>query len=252
MKIGLLIPSTSNGRDWKNCKDTYLYNITFKTFIHSTLLDKGKDGGGEEQHTYIFYIGIDKNDKVLDTLEFKNELNRLTIIFKNIEIQYLYMDGIKKGHLTKMWNRLFDKAIKDECEYFFQCGDDIEFKTKGWVNDCIKQLQMNNNIGLVGPINNNSRILTQSFVSRKHYDLFGYYFPEEIINWFCDDWINEVYKGLNAYFPLHNHLCVNIGGEPRYTINNDPMINLNWNTNFTKMKNHCNEIVKRDLMRTKR
>lgn len=252
MKIGLLIPSTSNGRDWKSYKETYLYNITLKSFIHSTLLNKDKDKN-KEQHNYVFYIGIDKNDKILDTIEFRNEINRLTMVFKHIHFKYFHMnENIAKGHLTKMWNCLFIEALKDDCDYFFQCGDDIDFQTKGWVNDCIKQLQLNNNIGLVGPINNNSRILTQSFVSRKHYDLFGYYFPEEIINWFCDDWINEVYKGMNAYFPLQQHLCVNIGGQPRYTINNDSMINLHFNSSVNMMREKCTEVVKRDLMRIKR
>ena len=29
------------------------------------------------------------------------------------------MDGIAKGHLTVMWNRLFKKALDDNCDYFF-------------------------------------------------------------------------------------------------------------------------------------
>ena len=33
MKIGILIPSTSNGRDWKTGKETYLYSITLKSFL---------------------------------------------------------------------------------------------------------------------------------------------------------------------------------------------------------------------------
>lgn len=246
MKLGLLIPSTSNGRNWSSYKDTYLYNITLKTFLISTFGEKDK------HHTYVFYIGIDKNDKVLDTDDFKKEIQRLISLFKNVEIQYLYMDGITKGHLTPMWNRLFKKALDDNCDYFFQCGDDIEFKTKEWVDECIQTLQRNNNIGLTGPINNNPRILTQSFVSRKHYDLFSYFFPEEIINWFCDDWINEVYKGLNAFFPLHQHFCGNVGGEPRYIINNDPMINFNRNISLNRMRHICNEVVKRDLIRVKK
>ena len=138
----------------------------------------------------------------------------------NIDINFVYMDNIPKGHLTVMWNKLFKIAYDDECEYFFQCGDDIEFKTNGWVEDCISKLQENNNIGLVGPVNNNPRILTQSFVSKKHMELFGYYFPPEIINWFCDDWINEVYRSINKFFPLANHLCINVGGTPRYNVNN--------------------------------
>ncbi len=43
------------------------------------------------------------------------------------------MKNIKKGHLTAMWNRLFKKAYQEGCDYFYQCGDDIQFLDKGWV-----------------------------------------------------------------------------------------------------------------------
>ena len=76
---------------------------------------------------------------------------------------------------------------------------------------------MHDGIGMTGPMNNQD-ILTQSFVSRKHHDLFGYYFPEEIENWFCDNWMNEVYQGIDRYFPLKNHLCNNVGGKERYAV----------------------------------
>ena len=39
MKIGIIIPSTSNGREWTTYKETYLYNHTIKSFlliIHDT------------------------------------------------------------------------------------------------------------------------------------------------------------------------------------------------------------------------
>lgn len=229
--IGLLIPSTSNGRHWNNSEETYLYK-TLKSFINSTLLDQTIKNG----NIYKFYIGIDRNDKILDTEIFKTEINNIIKPFTNIQIEYIYMDGITKGHLTVMWNKLFIKALNDNCDYFFQCGDDIEFKTKGWIDDCIYTLQINDNIGLTGPINNHPHLLTQTFVSRKHYDLCGYYFPEEIINWYCDDWINEIYRSLNAYFPLQHHLCDNVGGETRYTINED------------KMREKCTELVNRDLL----
>jgi hypothetical protein len=131
------------------------------------------------------------------------------------------MSGITKGHLTVMWNRLFKKAYDDGYDYFFQCGDDISFKTTGWVNSCIEVLARNKDIGLAGPINNNSRILTQAMVSRKHMEIFGWFFPEEIINWCCDDWYNWVYQPKH-FFPLKEHFCSNDGGNPRYVVNNDP------------------------------
>lgn len=238
MKVGCIIPATSKNRTWNNVEESYLYTTTLKSFILTY----------NKEHTYTFYIGIDVGDQIYDNMENKQKLIRFCKIMKNIDIEFIYMDGITKGHLTIMWNRLFEKAYSDGCDYFFQCGDDVEFKTTNWVNDCIETLQNSENIGLVGPINNNPRILTQSFVSRKHMELFGYYFPPEIINWFCDNWINEVYKGINKFYPLRNHLCINIGGEPRYDINNEIYTN---NEQFVskcrEVNNICSSIVERDL-----
>jgi len=240
-KIGILIPSTSKDREWTTYKETYLFVHTLKSFFTTY----------DSEHQYVFYIGIDKDDKIYDTEETITQLRNFVSIMKNASIEFLYMDGIPKGHLTVMWNRLFEKAYNDNCNYFFQCGDDIVFKTNGWINDCIKTLQNNNDVGLVGPINNNPRILTQSFVSRKHMDLFEYYFPPEIVNWFCDDWINEVYKGIRHFFPLRNHSCINVGGEPRYDINNEKYATQHDFIGKIKgMRAHCMEIVKRDLCKT--
>jgi hypothetical protein len=243
MKIGLLIPSTSKGRDnWKMYKDTYLYSSTLKTFLLTY----------DKEHEYIFYIGIDKGDRIYDDDHSKEKFLQYAKIMKNISIQFIYMDGIKKGHLTVMWNRLFKIAYDDNCDYFFQCGDDIEFNTKNWVNDCIKTLKQSNNVGLTGPINNNSRILTQSFVSRKHMELFGYYFPEEIINWYCDNWYNDIYKKINHFYPLTNHYCANIGGQPRYNINNETITsNEQLRGSCIIMNLKCAELVERDYKRIK-
>jgi hypothetical protein len=52
-------------------------------------------------------------------------------------------------------------------------------------------------------------------------EIFGWYFPEEIKNWCCDDWYNMVYYP-NYLYPLQNHYAENKGGPPRYDINNDP------------------------------
>ncbi len=212
MKVGLIIPSTSKGRDeWTKIQDTYLWNLTLKTFIETC----------DPEHEYIFYVGIDDDDRIYSIPEHQTIL---THFLRNhaIRIQFISMAGISKGHLTKMWNRLFQIAYDEGCDYFFQCGDDISFQTHGWINACIQKLASNRNIGLAGPINNNSRILTQAMVSRKHMDIFGWFFPEKIINWCCDDWYNLVYQPTH-FFPLHTHYCSNDGGKPRYDIHNDPL-----------------------------
>lgn len=210
MKIALLIPSTSRGRDeWNTAEDTYLWNLTIQTFLTTR----------NTEHKYTFYIGIDDDDRIYSTDKSK-EFFTGKLAESGVDIQFISMSGITKGHLTVMWNRLFQKAYDDGCEYFFQCGDDISFRTGGWVNACVDALTKNNNIGLTGPINNNSRILTQAMVSRKHMEIFGWFFPVEIINWCCDDWYNWIYQPDN-FFPLRHHFCSNDGGNPRYVVNND-------------------------------
>ena len=230
-KIACLIPSTSNGRDWKQLTDTYLYKHTMKSYFHT--YNKG--------YLTRFYIGIDRNDPIYDNEENKKGFERLCSVIQNISIEFVYMDNVKKGHLTVMWNILFEKALQDGYDYFVQCGDDIEFHSKGWLSDAITILKNSNNIGVAGPLNNNPRILTQSIVSRKHYDLFGYYFPPEIKNWFCDDWINLVYRELKFFYPMKQHFCANIGGQPRYVINDG--------ASNQSVHQLCLQIVKKDVVK---
>ena len=236
MKIALLIPSTSRGRAWSSVKDTYLFNYTMKTF--GITCDK--------EHEYRFYIGIDRGDPIYDNAEVQRYLERFAAIMKHTSIEFIYMDGIAKGHLTVMWNRLFEKAYADGYDYFFQCGDDISFETAGWVNACIETLQKSDNIGMTGPFNNNSRILTQSFVSRTHMELFGHYFPEEIINWCCDDWINLVYQNIGRFYPLTAHFCINIGGDPRYEINNDAKFRLSFRKSVENLRKTTAKMAEND------
>ena len=209
--IAFLIPCTSKNKDkWKCMKDTYLYNLTLKTFLYTQSQD----------FKYIFYIGYDKDDRIYGNEAEQDTIKIFEKVFKNVSFDFVSMEDIQKGHLTAMWNRLFEKAYNENCHYFFQCGDDIRFQTKDWAKDCVSALKKNNDIGLAGPINNNNAILTQGMVSRKHMDIFGYFFPPEIINWCCDDWYNIVYSPKHL-FPLSDHYCSNEGGEPRYNINND-------------------------------
>lgn len=235
-KIGLLIPTTSKNRNWTNIKQTYLFDLTFKTALLTS----------DPSHNYVFYIGIDQDDMIFSKVDEQKQMLRFKLAFKNIDIKFIVMEGIQKGHLTKMWNILFKQAYDEDCDYFFQCGDDINFKTKGWISDCIETLKKNNDIGLTGPINNNPNILTQAFVSRKHMDIFGWFFPEEIINWGCDDWYNHVYKPDN-FFPLFHHFCSNDGGPPRYVVNNDKdffgSMNTNYDQNVRILRDNANNLA---------
>jgi hypothetical protein len=241
MNIALLIPCTSKGRDEWNCmKDTYLYNYTLKTF----LLTQTKE------YNYTFYIGYDEDDRIFSNISQQDIIKMFKKVFTNVDFKFIPFINITKGHVTKMWNILFKEAYNDECDYFFQCGDDIDFKTKDWVKDCIEVLQKNNNIGLSGPLNNNNRILTQAMVSRKHMEIFGYFFPEEIINWCCDDWYNYVYHP-EYFYPLKEHFCSNEGGTPRYNINNDENFIDDCRNKVTKLRKMAYELGENDKEKIK-
>ena len=232
-KIALLIPCTSKGRDyWQTMKDTYLNNLSVKHFLLTQ----------DKEHEYVFYIGYDSDDRIFADVTQQEILKRYSLVFKNISFVFLKFENITKGHVTKMWNVLFKQAYNDNSDYFYQCVDDIVFHTKGWVNDCILKLKANNDIGLAGPINNNNQILTQAFVSREHMAIFGWFFPEEIINWGCDDWYNHLYSP-TMFFPLKNHYCTNDGGTPRYIINNDPLYGLNANYNTRLIRTNARNLA---------
>ena len=147
-KVGALILATSKNRDsWKMMQDTYLFNLTLKSFLLTH----------DKEHDYIFYIGIDKGDRIFDNETQQREITRFSKVYKNIEFKFVTIENIEKGHVTVMWNKLFDYAYAGGCDYFYQCGDDIQFKTNGWVNDSIRVMIENDNLGITGPKNNNNR-----------------------------------------------------------------------------------------------
>jgi hypothetical protein len=51
------------------------------------------------------------------------------------------------------------------------------------------------NVGVVGPIcrEGNTRIITHDLVHRTHLEIFDYYYPPILSDWWMDDWITMVY-----------------------------------------------------------
>ena len=59
MKIGFIIPATSNQRNWNTFNEVYLYRTVLRSFLVTCLRVPSI-------HTYKFYIGIDKGDPIYD------------------------------------------------------------------------------------------------------------------------------------------------------------------------------------------
>ena len=176
---------------------------------------------------YKFYLGIDSDDKFYQDNIVQNDINKFINVMKNTSIEFLTIDSTNKGNVCFIWNELFKKAYKDNYDYFVQIGSDIYFQDKDWVNACIDLLKQNKDIGVVGmtdqgrkKYNPNDTLLTQSFVSRKHMEIFGFYYPHEFKNWFIDDWISEIYEKSNKKFIIP-HRIYNCGGSPRYNVYGD-------------------------------
>lgn len=194
VKIGILIPVCSRNQNCKTLSDTHLFKILLPSIT--------KTCSGV---AYKIFLGIDEDDKL-----YTQNINELSGFDVTI------LDSSYKGHLTRIWNVLFKKAYDEGYDYFIQCGDDIEFHM-GWIEQCLVALKENEDVGVVGPRDiNNPKLLTQTMVSRKHMEVFGYYFPEEIKNWYCDDWINEVYRYCDRNFVCGT--CENKGGKERYDV----------------------------------
>lgn len=208
-KIALLVPGTSNKRQWNDIKQSDLY----KKLLKSLMLKL------DNRHNFKIYFGIDKGDKIYDNTKNQNLIKDF-IKNSNIDIDFIIMD-IQKGYLSRMWNKLFKIAYTDNYNYFYQCGDDIVFTDKNMFSESISNLQKNNDIGVSGSYTTNGckTILTQSLVSRKHMEIFGFYYPPEIKNWGIDNWISDVYKP-TYYLPLRKSSVSNDGGSERYDVEN--------------------------------
>jgi hypothetical protein len=120
------------------------------------------------------------------------------------------------------WNALFRRAYDDGADFFYQLGDDLALVTAGWARDFPAALLLNPTrpgLGVTGPVDTQvgGRILTQSFVSRQHMEVFGAYYPSAFRNWWSDDWITQVYAPEHTRLWTH-HFVRNGRGWPRYHV----------------------------------
>lgn len=185
INIGILVPVCSRNQNFENINQTPLIKILLPSILNTK----------EDEYNYIFFIGYDNDDEFYKSQNENLRLNNFNVF---------ELEGCQHAP-AKAWNILFEKAINyhDKIDYFFQIGDDVQIKTKGWTTKFIKKLQTQNDIGVIGPcepINYAQRggrfVIENSFVSRKHYSIFNSFFHPEIKNWYCDNWITLVYGNL--------------------------------------------------------
>ena len=221
--VAFLIPTTSRNQNWKSIQEIHLFTTMFPSFLSTETSD----------YSSRFYLGVDQDDPFYSNTNVQENVLSYMNSFSQVHAEFVIFKDIAKGHLTKMWNQLYKKAYNDECDYFYCCGDDINFTKEGWLEKAIQLLKEHNDIGMTGPSNKNgnTNIVTQTLVSRKHYEIFGYGYPEAIWNWYCDDWINLVYSP-NYIYRMDDYPCYNCGGRERY--------------NIVEAKDLCQQLVNED------
>ena len=209
--IALLVPVCSRGQNYENLSSTPIVQYFLPSFI--TQYDAA--------YSYTLFVGYDSTDTF-----YKSCINQLPDMYKSINIVIIELEGCEHKP-AKAWNTLFKKAYDQDCDYFYQIGDDIIMED-AWTNIFIHHLQSNNNIGVVGGChlaNYNGRVASGSppvienaFVHKTHYHIFGTFFDKRIDNWYCDDWITEVYM---PDYSIHiNDIFVKNVVMDRYEIRN--------------------------------
>lgn len=199
--VAFLVPSTSNKRDWKNFRETYLNQILLPSI---TTLSKS--------YNITVYIGHDEDDKLYSNIT-------LPETYDDINLKWIQFEDTFKGKPTHIWNCLAQTCINDGFEYFQICGDDIRFDPNpNWLRVFIDKLKAKNNIGYSAGYSNNHAIPTQFLLHKKHCKMFGWVFPPQITDWQCDDFMYHLYGKRGNWLKQFNHY--NVGGEPRYTPTN--------------------------------
>lgn len=210
--IAFLVPSTSKNRDWKNLNDTYLYQHLLPS-INSL----------SKNFSIKVFIGIDDDDELYTNLNYLptfyppllSASHNITHNKIHYSLEWIKMKDMK-GKPTSIWNSLATEAIEQDYDYLMILGDDIVCDKKNeWLGIFLKNLKKNNNIGFSAGWSNNDDIPTQFLIHKTHIDIFGFIYPPQIYNYFCDDFLVELYGKKYGYWNKEYKL-LNVGGEPRY------------------------------------
>lgn len=215
-RICILVPVCSKGLEWNSVNESFFIKI----FLHS--LYKTAEF---KNHSYEIFMGYDIGDKFFDsdqTLQTIQNyiLNVNELHHVNVKFQAIAVNNPQKKPGPVM-NNISMTAWKDGCDYLYRINDDTELTTP-WATQFLDALDMFSppRHGVVGPTchEGNTDILTHDFVHRTHLDIFGYHYPDELTDWWLDDWITYVY-GQNNTLKLDNVVVKHHVMNTRYDVN---------------------------------
>ena len=171
---------------WKSINGTGLHEFLLPS-VSRFLTD-------EERRNYRIEVllAFDKDDAF-----WENPENRLQIIKTNHDIPVSFISVVNNRTHHIPFNEACRSAYEYGADYIVRVNDDSEFVSQGWITKAINTLAAYNppNVGVVGPTchQGNTKILTHDMVHRTHLEIFDDYYPDELDNWWIDDWITNVY-----------------------------------------------------------
>ena len=204
--VAFIVPTTTNKREYTTLNETELYKFLLPSIISLSTDFKIQ-----------VFIGYDNDDPLFSRTDLPKFYNNHHNI---IQLNWIAVEDMK-GKPTHIWNHLADIAIENDFEYLMVLGDDIICDSrKEWLGIFIKELKKNHNIGFSAGWSNNNDIPTQFLIHKTHIDMFGWVYPPLIHNWFCDNWLADIYGKKYGNW-LKEYKLINAGGEPRYIPKDD-------------------------------
>jgi hypothetical protein len=208
--IAILIPVCSRNQEYSSIDDTHLARMFIPSFLKTM----------DSSYRYKIYIGIDDND-----VFYTNNIDNIR--FEGLDIKICVLTGCnhKPAHA---WNKLLEIAYGDCCDFFFQIGDDVEIENAGWTRIFIDTLCSQSLQGIVGPCeienyqmrmrSGSNIVIENAFFHRRHYEIFNTLFHGSINNWYCDNWLTDVYSSIGKSTMILDVRVKNHKRDARYSI----------------------------------
>jgi len=221
--IAVLVPTTSRGRRLRGAADTDLLRVLLPSLLRTATWDGSL--------AYRLYVGYDAGDPYFDTggaADVAAAIRRL-VGDRPLALALRRCEGTAHSPVA-VWNHLFADAYAEGCDFFYQLGDDLALETAGWAREFPAALMLNPvepGLAVTGPVDrghclNDGRlkldVLTQSFVSRRHMEIFATYYPAAFRNWWSDDWITRVYAPEHLRPAFHQTVYNTSRARQRYDI----------------------------------
>ncbi len=182
----------------------------------------------DKRYSYTIYVGYDDGDLLWDNAERLASITKVVLQlikpkgFKFVPVKIMRYPNPEKGSITNVWNKLSERAIKDNNDYFFLANDDLKIYTNDFIHKLVTALANNKyfpGLGEAAPKDINFDVPTHPtfpLVSRVHFDIFGEMYSTKIFSRGCDTWLGDVYRGFNSVFYLQTVLVGNqVSGQIR-------------------------------------